>query len=146
MGTVDDRGKPSGGARLGPDTRRLLGRWTTCTQAHLTSFRSLQLRVQARPAGFRRRVPAGESRWRICSPEEAWTGADPVQDARWLRSGKRRTSPTSARMRAAPAGPTAGRSITCDPLASIACFGSALSSFGRTSSRTRSASWSAAIL
>jgi hypothetical protein len=33
-------------------------------------------------------------------------GAVPVQDAKWLRSGNRATSPTSARIPAAPAGPT----------------------------------------
>ena len=32
-------------------------------------------------------------------------GAVPVQDAKWLRSGKRAISLTSARMRAAPAEP-----------------------------------------
>ncbi|KRE44056.1 hypothetical protein ASG74_04345 [Knoellia sp. Soil729] len=32
-------------------------------------------------------------------------GAVPVQDAKWLRSGKRDRSPTSTRSRAAPEGP-----------------------------------------
>ena len=38
---------------------------------------------------FIRRFPARESRWRICSPEEASIGAVPVQDAKWLRSANR---------------------------------------------------------
>ena len=42
-------------------------------------------------------------------------GAVPVQDAKRLRSAKRATSPTSARMRAATTGPTPGRSIRLEP-------------------------------
>jgi hypothetical protein len=38
-------------------------------------------------------------------PEEASRGAVPVQEANRLRSANRATSPTSARIRAAPAGP-----------------------------------------
>lgn len=43
--------------------------------------------------------------------------AVPVQDAKWLRPGNRVTSPTSARIRAAPAGPMPWMSIMCDPVA-----------------------------
>jgi uncharacterized membrane protein YsdA (DUF1294 family) len=44
-----------------------------------------------------RRLPARDSRWRICSPEEASRGAVPVQEANRLRSANRATSPTVAR-------------------------------------------------
>ena len=50
-----------------------------------------------------RRFPARESRWRVCCPLEASMGAMPFQEAKWPRLGKRVTSPTSARIRAAPA-------------------------------------------
>lgn len=66
---------------------------------------------------FIRRFPARESRCRFCSPEEASSGAVPVQDANRLRSANRATSPTSARTRAATTGPTPGRSIRCEPRA-----------------------------
>ena len=49
-----------------------------------------------------RRLPARDSRWRCWSPDEASKGAVPVQDAKRLRSANRATSPTSARIRAAP--------------------------------------------
>ena len=58
------------------------------------------------------RFPARDSRWRICSPEEASRGAVPVQDANRFRLANRATSPTSARIRAATTGPTPGRSIS----------------------------------
>jgi hypothetical protein len=64
---------------------------------------------------FSRRFPARDRRCRICSPEEASRGAVPVQDAKWLRSGNRATSPTSAGIRAAPAGPIPHGSIRCEP-------------------------------
>jgi hypothetical protein len=44
--------------------------------------------------------------------------------------------PTSARIRAAPAGPMPGRSISCDPDARTACFSSALNAFNLASSCT----------
>jgi len=64
-----------------------------------------------------RRLPARDRRWWVCSPLEASMGAVPVQDAKWLRSGKRATSATSASIRAAPAGPMPWMSIRCDPAA-----------------------------
>ena len=51
------------------------------------------------------RFPARESRWRVCSPEDASMGAVPFQDAKWLRSGNLVMSPTSTRSRAADEGP-----------------------------------------
>ena len=72
-----------------------------------------------------RRFPARDSRWRVCSPLEASIGAVPVQEAKWLRSGNRATSPTSARILAAPAGPIPWMSIKCDPRAWTAAFSSA---------------------
>ena len=73
---------------------------------------------------FNRRFPARDSRCRICSPEEASRGAVPVQDAKWLRSGNRAMSPTSARILAAPAGPMPCRSIRCEPRAWTAVLSS----------------------
>ena len=52
-------------------------------------------------------------------------GAVPVQDAKWLRSGNRAMSPTSARIRAAPAGPMPWMSIRCEPVARTAALSSA---------------------
>ena len=94
---------------------------------------------------FIRRFPARDSRWRICSPEEASRGAVPVQDANRLRSANRAMSPTSARIRAAPAGPTPWISIRVEPRAATAAFSSALIFFSFVSTATRSASSSAAI-
>jgi hypothetical protein len=54
---------------------------------------------------FIRRFPARESRWGLCSPDEASRGAVPVQDANRFRSANLVTSPTSARILAATTGP-----------------------------------------
>ena len=72
-------------------------------------------------------------------------GAVPVQDAKWCRVGNRDTSPTSARIRPAPAGPMPGRSIRCDPRARTAALISAVSSLTRTFRRWASVSSSASI-
>ena len=56
---------------------------------------------------FIRRFPARDSRWRFCSPEEASSGAVPVQEANRLRSANLATSPTSARIRGRDHGPDA---------------------------------------
>ncbi|OLT36728.1 hypothetical protein BJF82_14350 [Kytococcus sp. CUA-901] len=69
-------------------------------------------------------VPLRESRWWVWSPEEASTGAVPVQDAKWLRSGKRVMSTTSTSSRAAPEGPMPCRSIRPVPVALTRDFSS----------------------
>lgn len=56
-------------------------------------------------------------------------GAVPVQDAYRLRSANRATSPTSDRIRAAPAEPIPNRSISPDPRAGTATASSALVCF-----------------
>ena len=56
------------------------------------------------PKWFSCRMPARDSRCRVCSPQEASIGAVPVKDVNWARSGNQATSATSARIRAAPAG------------------------------------------
>src|SRR5665811_570770 len=75
---------------------------------------------------FNRRFPARDSRCRTISPEEASIGAVPVQEANRLRSANRAMSPTSARTRAAPTGPTPRRSINHEPEAFTICFSSAV--------------------
>ena len=72
-------------------------------------------------------------------------GAVPVQEAKWPRLGNRATSPTSARMRAAPAGPMPWISISCEPLARTAALSSAFIALSLASRRSMSASSSAAI-
>src|SRR3954449_3611247 len=72
-------------------------------------------------------------------------GAVPVQDAKWLRSGNRATSPTSARIRAAPAGPMPRKSIRCEPRARTAPASSLVRAFSLASVATRSATSSTAI-
>ena len=52
-----------------------------------------------------RRLPARESRWRRCWPEEASSGAVPFQAAKCPRLAKRVMSPMSPSSRAAPDGP-----------------------------------------
>ena len=59
--------------------------------------------------------------------------------------GKRATSPTSAKIRAAPAGPMPWMSIRCDPLAATAALSSAFIALSLASRRPMSASSSAAI-
>src|SRR5215207_1357035 len=51
------------------------------------------------------RLPARESRCRVWSPEEASSGAVPLQEAKWPLVGNRETSPMSPSSRAAPDGP-----------------------------------------
>jgi hypothetical protein len=53
-------------------------------------------------ARLMRRLPARESRWRFCSPEEASMGAVPFQEAKWARLVNRPMSPSS-RVRTADA-------------------------------------------
>jgi hypothetical protein len=53
---------------------------------------------------FIRRFSARDSRCRTVSPEDVSMGAVPVQEANRLRSAKRVTSPTSARMWASTIG------------------------------------------
>lgn len=55
------------------------------------------------------------------------------------------TSPTSARIRAAPAGPIPWMPVRCDPAARTAALSSAFMAFSLTSRRWRSSSSSAAI-
>lgn len=52
-----------------------------------------------------RRLPARESRWRCCWPQDASRGAVPLQEVNRSRLAKRWMSPTSASNRAAPDGP-----------------------------------------
>jgi hypothetical protein len=56
------------------------------------------------------------------SPEDASRGAVPVQEANRLRSAKRAMSPTSATIRAAPAGPTPWICIRLEPRSVTAVF------------------------
>ena len=94
---------------------------------------------------FIRRLPARESRWRFCSPEDASRGAVPVQEANRLRSANRVTSPTSARILAATTGPTPWRSIRCEPRASTMALSSAVAFLILASTAISSASSSAAM-
>jgi hypothetical protein len=52
-----------------------------------------------------RRLPARESRWRRCWPDEASSGAVPFQAAECPRLANRVMSPMSPMSRAAPDGP-----------------------------------------
>lgn len=90
-----------------------------------------------------RRFPARDSRCRFCSPEEASRGAVPVQDANRLRSAKRATSPTLARIRAATTAPTPWRSISRDPRAKTMAFSSTMAFLIFSSTAISSASSSA---
>ena len=65
-----------------------------------------------------RRLPARESRWRCCWPEEASRGAVPFQDAKWSRLVNRWMLPTSASSRAALEGPMPGSWSSVEPRAS----------------------------
>jgi len=56
-------------------------------------------------------------------------GAVPVQEAKWARLRNRAMSPTSARIRAAPAGPMPWMSLRCEPLAATAALSSAFIDF-----------------
>ncbi len=94
---------------------------------------------------FIRRLPARDRRCRSCSPEEASSGAVPVQEANRLRSAKRLTSPTSARTRAATTGPTPGRFISREPRARTMALSSAVAFLIFASTATSSASSSAAM-
>jgi hypothetical protein len=67
------------------------------------------------------------------------------REAKCARLGNRPTSPTSARMRAAPAGPTPWMSIRREPVTRTVALSSAFIAFSLASSRSRSASSSAAI-
>jgi hypothetical protein len=57
---------------------------------------------------FIRRFPARDRRWRMCSPEDASSGAVPVQEANRIRSANLAMSPTSARIRGGSGRPDAG--------------------------------------
>ena len=98
--------------------------------------------VQARRRPAQTSAAARDSRWRMCCPLEASIGAVPVQDAKRLRLGNRATSPTSARILAAPAGPMPWRSISRDPLASTAAFSSDFMTLSPPSRRSTPANYS----
>lgn len=73
------------------------------------------------------RFPAGESRGRFWSPEEASSGAVPLQEAKCARLVKWRMSPSS---RAAPEGPMPCSSSSRLPVPAIRSVSSCLAILG----------------
>ncbi len=63
------------------------------------------------------RLPARDSRWRTCSPEDASIGAVPFHDAKCALDGKRVMSPASISSRAAAEGPIPYRLVSVVPVA-----------------------------